>query len=267
MAWQDEIALKRQEAEAAKASRNLHRESLSAVSDSGRGVVQATKELGATTSTLAKSKDISSLIEEVRELQLSALINNSKPTVILTDQTDLGDKLAAMVNDMAQTVKGLDSSETNKQQLTELKTLYTGLTQLKSVFTSGNKDLSTGIDKLTKAVNGLLMNPVVNVPAPQVKVDAPKIDLKPLQDTLKGYFEAPKVEKIDLECYRAQDITETDSKQYVGFVNPDGDWYIIENDIPGNSLRYVFGTGNYATAFQKAPQYEYQLLNEAINAV
>jgi hypothetical protein len=96
-----------------------------------------------------------------------------------------------------------------------------------------------------------------------------EVDFGPLQDTIKEHFPAPETEdkRLDLSCYRAQDITEDENKQYVGFLNTQGDWYIVENDIKGNSMRYVFGTGSYAKAFKKAASYQYKLLNEAVDAL
>jgi hypothetical protein len=113
------------------------------------------------------------------------------------------------------------------------------------------------------------MKPVVNVPTPKVTVQAPKTDLTPLIDILKQQnTEDESEEKLDLDDYRAQDIDNTNpDMQYVGFVNPAGNWYIIENDVKGNRMRYVFGTLNYSEAFAQASMYTYSLLNEAINAL
>jgi hypothetical protein len=260
MAWQDDIAEKRKENRALEASQSLHQESITAVTDSGKEVV------GATTN-LAKSKDIDGLIQEVKELQLASLLGASKPSVILTDQTDLGDKMGELADKVSATIKELDSSETDRQQLAELKSLYIGLTQLRTAFTDGNGNLNKAIKVLITAVQGINVSPVVNVPTPRVTVESAKVDLTPLQDTIKQYFRAPETEKIDLDCYRAQDISESANMQYVGFVNPDGGWYIIENDIQSNSLRYVFGEAGYSEAFSKCSQYSYSLLNEAINAL
>jgi hypothetical protein len=101
-----------------------------------------------------------------------------------------------------------------------------------------------------------------------IELPAAVVDFTPLQNTIKEHFPVPEAEdkRLDLSCYRAQDIIEDENKQYVGFLNTDGDWYIIENDIKGNSMRYVFGTKNYAKAFKKAATYQYKLLNEAIDA-
>jgi hypothetical protein len=118
----------------------------------------------------------------------------------------------------------------------------------------------TDLSELLAAISKLELSPAITVQAPEV-------DLVPLQDTIKEYFKPPETEqKLDLACYRAQDIKEDGDIQYVGFLNPDGNWYIIENDIKGNKMRYVFGSKGYAKAFSKAASYKYELLDKAIHA-
>lgn len=73
--------------------------------------------------------------------------------------------------------------------------------------------------------------------------------------------------KVDLDDYRAHDIINDGDIQYIGFVDIEGSWYIIENKVTENSLRYVFGKSGYAEAFAKAGSYKYKLLSEAVNAL
>jgi len=261
MAWHDDIAEQRKTFKQEQDAKKLHTDNISAVTESGKGVESATNKL-------AKTEDIDSLIAQVKEVQLASLLGASKPSIVLTDQTDLGDKMGEYIGKIETAIKQLDATDNDKQQLTELKSLYIGLTQLKSAFLTGNKDVTKALATLTKAVQGIDVQPVVNVPAANVTVPLAKVDLKPLQKTIEQYM-APKIEEkgVDLECYRAQDITDSGNMQYVGFVNPEGAWYIIENDVKGNSMRYLFGTSGYAEAFAQASTYQYKLLNEAINAL
>lgn len=266
MAWQDDIAQKRQQQQQEQAAKRLHSESVDAVKTNGKEVV-------ASTNPLAKSTDIDSLIQQVKEVQLAALLGNEqKPQTIIINQNDLIKKMDDVSDQLQTSIQSLNNSKHDAQEITELKSLYLALTQLKTAITSSNGDLKEVVTKLitelTQTVHALEIKPVVNVPVPQVTVDIPEVDLKPLQDTLEGYFKAPEIEHgIDLECYRAQDISESGDMQYVGFVNPDGSWYIIENDMKANSIRYVFGNKGYAKAFKKASSYQYFLLNEAIDAL
>ncbi len=260
MPYLDTVQQKRLEAQQQRASQDLHKESIGAVTGSGKEIVGAT-------SKLAKSQDIDSLIAQVKEVQLAAMLGASKPSIVLTDQTDLGDKMAALGSQLAEAVKSIDTTKLSGEQLTKLTDLKTGLDKLSSTFTSGVTTASKQHKELLSAIKALKLDTVVNVPEPKVTVKESKVDFKPLQDTIREYFKAPEVEKIDLECYRAQDIKDSDNMQYVGFVNPDGGWYIIENDVKANKLRYVFGMGNYEKAFKKAATYQYMLLNEAIDAL
>src|SRR6476661_7784875 len=141
----DEIAQKRAEMRQQKAAEGAHKESINAVTDSGKEVVEATGRL-------AKSQDIDKLLEQVKELTLAQYMGGQKQTVVLTDQTDLGDKMGELATKVENAIKQLDNSETDKQQITELKSLYTGLTQLKSAFESGNKDVKGAIATLSQAV-------------------------------------------------------------------------------------------------------------------
>lgn len=216
---------------------------------------------------LAKTTDIDSLIEQVKEVQLASLLGASKPSVILTDQTDLGDKMAELGDKLNETVKQLDSRKVNEQQLTALKSLQSTLDTYRNGISADIQTSHEAFAKVLTALSAIDRAPVFNVPEPKVMIQEREVDLSPLQDTIKEYFKTPEVDKIDLDNYRAQDIANSENMQYVGFVNPDGGWYIIENDTKGNSLRYVFGLGGYKKAFKAAAGYKYLLLNEAIDAL
>jgi hypothetical protein len=120
---------------------------------------------------------------------------------------------------------------------------------------------------VVEAINNLSNKPqpTIRVVPPQVHVDVPPLDLSPLKKVLKQ----PKdTQGIVLSTYRAQDIDEMEQGiQYVGFLNPKGEWYIIRNEEAANKLRYKFGTQGYQEAFAMADKFEYKLLNEAINEV
>jgi hypothetical protein len=150
----------------------------------------------------------------------------------------------------------------------------TRLSELESKSYDQLKKLNQELIQAVKAIDTspivTVEAPVVDIPAPIVHVEAQKapivtnkVDLSPLQATLQELL-APKEVKIDLSRYRAQDIKESGDKQYVGFVNPEGDWYIIENDMTKNRLRYLFGSSGYAKHFKNASSYVYKLLDKAV---
>lgn len=225
------------------------------------------------TETGAKSGDIDALIAQVKEVQLATMLGNNKPHVILTDQTDLGDKMEALATKLADTVKQLDSGENDTAQLAQLKALTTALnTFIKSEADDDVTERKASAD-LLKAIKAIKLSPVVNVPAPNVTVSPSKLDLKPLQDTLVNLLSKQEDQEepsnqFDLDDYKAQDIDNSvKDYQYIGFLNAAGNWYIIENDVKGNKLRFVFGTDNYSDAFARSPEFQYLLLNEAIDAI
>lgn len=260
MSFADDIALKR--TETAQQQRDKHTQALN-------------ESIASNTSSTASHDDIDSLINQVKEVQLATLLGNGKPTVILTDQTDLGDKIDALATKLADTVQGLDSGTADSAQLTELKALKSALIQLSSSLQKQSDSEQKANTALLKAVKAIELSPAITVPAPTVTVKAPKVDLTPLRSVLQEYLpkssqpiEESESDLFDLDDYKAQDIDNSvKDMQYIGFVNPTGAWYIIENDVKGNKLRYVFGTDDYSAAFARASEYQYQLLNEAIHAL
>lgn len=236
---------------------------IEAVKDGAQDIVEATQPL-------AKTTDIDSLIKQVKEVQLAAMLGASKPSVVLTDQTDLGERITALGQKIADTVSKLDTSKADTQQLAAIKELKTAFDSFTKTLASNNKSDTTADKALLTAIKAINVSPIVNVPQPKVTVEAQKIDFSPFIDALnnRDNIESSPDESLDLSCYRAQDIDNTNpDMQYIGFVNPEGNWYIIENNIKGNSFRYVFGSNGYQKAFSKAASYEYSLLNEAVNAI
>ena len=219
--------------------------------------------------TSKEQSDFMTMIRQFQAIQAATLASAGKPNIILTDQTDLADKINDMVKTFGEVVKSTDQSKLNSDQIAAIKELKSGLDSLKTTIANKKADNSDVVAAI-RALKLDVAAPIVNVPAPIVTLQErahKPIDFTPLQDTIKEYFKAPEDEKIDLDCYRAQDITDNGDTQYVGFVNPEGNWYIIENKVRENQLRYIFGDKGYAKAFKKAAQYEYMLLNEAINAI
>lgn len=262
MSFADDIAEKRREVTSSKATHDSHNESITAITDSGNGVIQATNKL-------AKSEDIDSVIKQLKEVQLATMLGAGKPSVILTDQTDLGQKIGELTDKLVATVKELDSSDVDSKQVNQLVRTVSTLDNLNGLIANNFKYADKQRSDIITAIKALKLSQVVNVPAPKVTVQPSSVDLSPLQDTIREYFKPSEIERgVDLDCYRAQDIDNTNANvQYVGFVNPEGNWYIIENDVKGNKLRYVFGKNGYAKAFSNAAMYTYLFLNEAVDAL
>jgi hypothetical protein len=256
----DDVAEKRTETKKIQQQEAERKQSIEAVYGSGREVVSSTGKL-------AKSQDIDSLLSQMKEMALAQFMTGQKSTVVLTDQTDLGERFTALGDKLASTISDLDSSDVDNKKLAALTKVSAAIEAFNSTLTSDNKATQKAQAELLKAVNGIDFSPIINVP----ELTIPKLDLSPIEKVLQAYGpkDVPEPEyKVDLECFKAQDIDNSvENFQYVGFVNPDGQWYIIENDVKKEKLRYVFGTKGYAKAFKKASTYQYMLLNEAIDAL
>lgn len=269
MSFADDIAEQRKTRAAEQASKDAHSESVQAIVSSGKDVADATNKL-------ATTQDVDGIIRQLKEIQLDQLIATQtatkKPepnTVIIKDQIDIGDKITELADKVTEAVKGLDSSESNQEQLSTLKDLKSSLDTYSKSLTSSDATHKKASADLLKAIKAIKVAPVVNVPEPKVTVQPQDIDFGPLQETIKEYAYTPtEDDSIDLACYKAQDIDNTNPEmQYVGFLNQEGNWYIIENDVKGNKLRYRFGNSGYSEAFASAAEYTYSLLNEAIDAL
>lgn len=197
------------------------------------------------------------MLHELQKLQMATMMGQQKPPVVLTDGTDLGDALRQHTQHMLGAVAALDSTESDQQELMALKDIEMAVETLQ-------RSTNTDFSELIQAVRSLDMTPNVTVPAPKVTVQSKPVDFTPLTDKLETLL-APETEKVDLDEYRAQDLKEDGDIQYIGFVNPKGNWYIIENNVTKNTMRYLFGTADYQKHFKNAASYVYKLLNEAVD--
>lgn len=212
--------------------------------------VQATRNSHAMQSQ--HDTELQAMLDELKKMQMAALMGQSKPSVVLTDQTDLGDKMDDQTNKLIDVISGLKG--TNIDDMGIINTLRDGVDAIRQVHEQSGKNHDKHLKAIMTAVKGINLKP-------QVTVQSEPVDFSPLKDMLG---DADDDDLIDFDDYKASDLTDDGDKQYVGFLSTDGDWYIIENDIKGNSLRYVFGEGDYAKAWKKASSYKYKLLNEAV---
>lgn len=211
--------------------------------------------------------DLSAMVAELKKMQLAALMGGKdKSTVILTDQTDLGDKLREMNDKLVAAIQGIDPTEMSQHHLLAFKQLQRDVQAVAAAVKAAKPDQSAVI----QAIKGLKLDPVINLPEPRVTVQAAGVDLSPLQDTIREVMgprdSSTEPDRFDLSRYRAMDIKEGEQVQYVGFMNPEGAWYIIENDLRNDTMRFVFGRTYYARHFKNAASFQYQLLNKAIQS-
>lgn len=219
-----------------------------------------------------EQNELASMVREMRQITAAALAGSAgKSTVILTDQTDLGDKISELATKFENALQGIDGTELSKHQILEIKKVGEAIKGLSGSVFQSTQSSEKQTKEIISAIRGLDMSPNITVPTPKVTVESNKIDFTALENAISNLktevvFPEPIIDRFDLSRYRAQDIKETEDKQYVGFVNPEGCWYIIENDLRANRMRYVFGESGYSKHFAQASTWKYQILDKAINA-
>lgn len=218
----------------------------------------------------SQQDDTDTLIRLLKENQLASLMGAQKQQpVVLADSSELVDHFAKFNENIKVLLTGKHAESLSKEQVTTLKSVGQTIEKLTS---KPEPKVFNEILKALKALKPLpIPAPIVNVPEPKVVVKETKQDFTPVVKAIKDLKltvpeqpEAP----LKLDDFKAQDILDSGKdKQYIGFVHPTGTWYIIENFVNENKLRYLFGRGNYASAFKEAPTYQYSLLDEAYNAL
>lgn len=208
--------------------------------------------IGAVTNTGAQTTD--TLSKSMHDILMATMIGKDpRIAEVATNLTELLKSIAVARQDI------------DKSGVSEIRELFDNLlTELSNLpervaETDKSEALIPYLEEVARSIKAIRVNP-------SVTVTPSKIDLSGLENTLKEYLSTPEAKGIDLDEYRAQDINNTDpNTQYVGFVNSDGGWYIIENS--GDALRYVFGKRGYAKAFKDAPKLNYRLYSEAVREV
>jgi hypothetical protein len=205
------------------------------------------------------------LLSTLKDNQLATLISNTKPTVILTDQTDLGDKISELTTKMVASIEKLDVSEVNNDQLVAIDSAVSALKSVEAILIDYTTTLETQTDRVVEALNNIELSPNITVPKPQVTIHEKPISFAPLEEAI----ESLRVEKpLSLADYRAHDIdTAPDGLQYIGYISLDGSWYIIQSNDAANTMRYYFGKGDYANGWADKYSHDYTTLSEAVHAL
>jgi hypothetical protein len=215
-----------------------------------------------------------SVLRQLKSIeQATTAAGDKQPEVLTVRQQRLFDSL----RDLLETDEQKALADNHREVVEVLKDLKQAIDASQSATDSQTQEIQQRLQQMVSAVKALDMSPVVNLPAPQVQITEKDIDFGPLQATIRAAMaqkpeiilpeqEAPETDWTDLSRYRAQDLQDGEERQYIGFVNPEGNWYIIENDVKQNRMRYVFGTTGYAKHFQAASTYKYLILDKAINA-
>ncbi len=126
--------------------------------------------------------------------------------------------------------------------------------ELQSALNSLENNLKQGIDvnnfkDVIDAVNAIKFNPIINVPTPIANVENKIL----VQDWRKEYM--------------FSDSDKSESTTYVGFVNPNGGWYIerVTKSKTSDKARFVFGKSDYISNWGKRLKLDYKYLFEVFN--
>lgn len=194
---------------------------------------------------VASPDDIEKLSDVVADLTIASHVNQTKTVRQLEELNELVEKLPKNFPDYPEFPEFPKFPE-----------------PLKKISINNLDEIKPWLEAVTDALAKLELSPTINVaPTP---VTIPKLDLTPIANALKA---EDKAEPINLTSYKFHNLIGDDSFQYIGYLAPDGGWYIIENDIAGNSLRYAFGKKNYTRAWKQFNSHSFKLLSEAIREV
>lgn len=209
--------------------------------------------------------------QQLALLMKSAQGTPQRPSIILTDSTDLGSHIAKLGDKIIDVLEAVKDDKSTKQQIDRINDMTGKFSSLVSVVQMAQVNqtdrICAAIESLRKVVD--VQKPVI-VPAPSVSLQERDVDLKPLLKSLTKleHLMQPKAPGFSITSYRAQDSEDgRDGMQYIGFMNPDGDWYIMQHDPDNNRDRYYFGADDYDTAWGDKHTHNYYTLGEARRAV
>lgn len=202
--------------------------------------------------TNAEQKQLQGSMVELVKLLSEA--NSQAPK----DFTDKVDQLSKNI------LSALSAFKDDKTVSNQIDTLSSEFKQIAILLSKYNKDntasLTDALDKMADSIQTIKDTPVI--------IKGSDINIAPLEKAItQAISSIDNSQPLILDNFRPHDQRDDGDMQYFGFVNPEGKWYILENDVKGNSFRYVFGNKNYKSSFRKAASWEYKLLSEAINAI
>ena len=198
--------------------------------------------------------------------------NQQKPSIILTDSTDLGEHISLLGDKITDILEAVVDDKSSSEQIDRITDLIEDFREISSSLEQASQRHSIQITKAMKELKDVIsrQKPIV-VPAPAVSLTEKAVDFKPLISKIEQLMKpAPaKVVKADINLndFRAQDIDNEGVMQYIGFTGLGDIWYILLNDTSSSSIRYHFGKGNYYDGWEQRHNHDYNVLNEAINEI
>lgn len=177
-------------------------------------------------------------MDKKRKLKLAKL-KNKKPEPVVVDMTKVEEsitKLTTLVEDI------------HKQRESDLETFSEHLSSLEGIVKGALEKDNT--EALTTALSNIkivsntkpeIKMPKINVPTPQVKVVNTNDDI--------------------YATYKASDTDIGEENSYYGFINKQGNWFILRNS--GEAFRYTFGSTDYTKNWNTREQLGYGYYSES----
>jgi hypothetical protein len=147
---------------------------------------------------LAKKEDIDAVINQLKEVQLASLLSGqNKPSIVLADSTDLGDRVESLGSQITQAIAEFKNDKSQTQTLTSLANEYKAMFKaLEQATTKQADNLNKAISSLETSFNSKDFNPSIKVAPP--KVEIPPADNKALTTALSNLESAVKSIKLDV---------------------------------------------------------------------
>lgn len=191
-------------------------------------------------------------------------------------------KKEALKNKPKREIKGIVVTDADSQKIAEeLEGMKTHLAEMAESFEKGIETFDN-----TKA-NELLEENLDRVVELQKEIDGNNTErakdfekrIKEIVDKIAAIRpvvnvqekESKIVNKIIVEDWKKQymfsDSDKSESTTYVGFVRPDGGWYIerVTKSKTSDKARFIFGDSDYVSNWGSRLQHNYKYLYEAIN--
>lgn len=219
-----------------------------------------------TAETDKQKAEFNAMITEMRRTQAATLAGSSKPSVILTDQTDLGDKIKELTDKTVTAISQLDIEGTSKREVAAINDVASAIHDLELTVETYITALDRQTVQIVAAIKKIELSPKITVSPAAVHATS-SVDLKPIEKALKELKGGTK-KAFSLNDYRAHDLDDApDGTQYIGYIALDGSWYIIQSNDNSNSMRYFFGASDYSRGWEDRYSHDYTTLSEAVNAL
>lgn len=191
-------------------------------------------------------------------------LQSQKPSIILTDSTDLGEHISQLGDKVIGVMKMVQADHSAQEQIDRLAGEFKTLADLaRKTAREQSEQIATALNDLKAVIQN--QKPIF-APAPSVNLQEREVDFTPLLQKMDALMKPKK--ELDLSKYRAHDLEDgRDNMQYIGFQDMTGGWYIMQHDPTANRDRYYFGKGSYDEAWDEKYSLEYKVLSEAIHAL